>query len=91
MRIGNRVFFASPRMSDTGPGPAFHHLRQLGKLIANRADALGGIYDIYDLDGNVLRPAFITTDNDVGTGIAYDGTDSFVSDIFSSTLLSPPA
>src|SRR5439155_16361228 len=53
-----------------------------GKLIVNRYDdgvGPGGAnyYDIYDLDGNVLRPAFITITD--GTGIAYVGTDVLVS------------
>ena len=53
-----------------------------GKLIVNRTDGgYGGpiIYDIYDLNGNVLTPAFITSTN--GTGIGYDGKNFFVSDI----------
>lgn len=58
-----------------------------GKLIANRGDA-DGIYDVYDLDGNLLQPDFFHT---VGTGaqytgVAYDGTDFIVSDIFNSQL-----
>ncbi len=58
-----------------------------GKLIANRTDGgYGGsiIYDIYDLDGNVLTPAFITSPN--GTGIAFDGQDFIVSDIYSTQV-----
>jgi len=55
-----------------------------GKLIANREDA-GYVYDIYDLDGNVLDADFITTAYR-STGIAYDGTDFFVSDIFNSAI-----
>jgi hypothetical protein len=58
-----------------------------GKLIANRYDggfqrAGGNQYDIYDLDGNVLQLAFINTNgHGNGTGIAFDGTDFFVSNI----------
>lgn len=58
-----------------------------GKLIVNRTDGgFGGpiTYDIYDTDGNLLTPSFITAPN--GTGIAYDGTDFFVSDIYSSQV-----
>ncbi len=58
-----------------------------GKLIANRTDGgFGGsiIYDIYDLDGNVLVANFISSLN--GTGIAYDGTDFLVSDIYNSEI-----
>jgi len=59
-----------------------------GKLIANRYDggfarAGGNQYDIYDLDGNLLQLAFINTNgHGNGTGIAFDGTDFYVSNIF---------
>jgi len=59
-----------------------------GKLIANRYDggfarAGGNQYDIYDLSGNVLQLAFINTNgHGNGTGIAFDGTNFFVSNIF---------
>lgn len=55
-----------------------------GKLIGNRCDACG-IYDIYDLDGNVLTANFITAPGS-GTGIAFDGTDFLVSNIFNSSI-----
>ncbi len=58
-----------------------------GKLIANRTDGgFGGsiIYDIYDLDGGLLQAAFISSPN--GTGIAFDGTNFIVSDIYSSQV-----
>lgn len=57
-----------------------------GKLIANRFD--GGIsggnqYSVYDLDGNLLQENFIdTTGRGNGTGIAFNGTDFYISDIF---------
>ena len=54
-----------------------------GKLIVNREDAGGfsghSVYDIYDLNGNLLTANFITAVN--GTGIAYDGTNFLVSDV----------
>lgn len=55
-----------------------------GKLIGNRCDACG-TYDIYDLDGNVLTSAFITAPSSA-TGIAYDGTNFLVSNIFNSSI-----
>jgi hypothetical protein len=55
------------------------------KLIANRCDACGGLYDIYDLDGNVLTAGFIDTGHS-STGIAYDGTNFFVSYIYENTI-----
>jgi hypothetical protein len=55
-----------------------------GKLIGNRADA-EGIYDIYDLNGTVLKADFINT-NKASTGIAFDGTDFYVSNVFESSV-----
>jgi PEP-CTERM motif len=55
-----------------------------GKLISNRCDACG-VYDIYDLDGNVLQANFITAPSSA-TGIAYDGTNFLVSNIFNSSI-----
>ncbi|MDH5669063.1 MAG: VPLPA-CTERM sorting domain-containing protein [Nitrospira sp.] len=58
-----------------------------GKLIVNRTDGgFGGpiVYDVYDLDGNLLTANFITSQN--GTGIAYDGANFLVSDIFNNQI-----
>jgi hypothetical protein len=55
-----------------------------GKLIGNRCDACG-VYDIYDLNGNVLTANFITAPGSA-TGIAFDGTDFLVSNIFASSI-----
>ena len=63
-----------------------------GKLIANRYDggfarAGGNQYDIYDLTGALLQADFIDTNgHGNGTGIAFDGTDFFVSDIFNNRI-----
>lgn len=63
-----------------------------GKLIANRYDggyarAGGNQYSIYDLDGNLLVKDFINTNgHGNGTGIAFDGTDFYVADIFNSKI-----
>jgi hypothetical protein len=57
-------------------------------LIANRGDAEGP-YDKYDLSGNLLQAAFINpAANGINnpTGIAFDGTNYFVSDIFNNRL-----
>ena len=57
-----------------------------GKLIANRFDGgLGGgnQYSVYDTNGNLLTENFIdTTGHGNGTGIAFNGTDFYISDIF---------
>jgi glutamine cyclotransferase len=55
-----------------------------GMLIGNRCDACN-VYDIWDLDGNVLHFAFITAPSSA-TGIAYDGTNFYVSNIFDSSV-----
>ena len=55
-----------------------------GKLIANRCDACG-VYDVYDLSGNVLSSKFINTGGSA-TGIAYDGTNFYVSKIFNDMI-----
>jgi hypothetical protein len=60
-----------------------------GKLISNRFD--GGFegaqhYDIYDTNGVLLVSNFIdTTGHGNGTGIAFDGTNFIVSNIFDPT------
>jgi hypothetical protein len=63
-----------------------------GKLIANRYDggyarAGGNQYDVYDLNGSLLQAAFINTNgHGNGTGIAFDGTNFYVSDIFNNRI-----
>lgn len=56
-----------------------------GKLISNRGDAVNAPYDVYDTNGNLLQPAFITPGFQA-TGIAFDGTNFYVSDIFNSQV-----
>lgn len=57
-----------------------------GKLIANRFDGGfqgGNQYSVYDTDGNLLQANFIdTSGHGNGTGIAFDGTNFYISDIF---------
>ena len=55
-----------------------------GKLIVNRGDGVGP-YDVYDLDGNVITPNFINPGT-FTTGIAFDGTDFFTSNLSDGTL-----
>lgn len=63
-----------------------------GKLIANKYDggfarAGGNQYSVYDLNGNVLAANFINTNgHGNGTGIAFDGTDFYISDIFNNKI-----
>ena len=64
-----------------------------GKLIVNRG-SLVGIYDVYDLDGNVISADFFHTDVNPDpffspdyVGLAFDGTNFLVSDIFNQRLV----
>jgi hypothetical protein len=57
-------------------------------LIANRADGCctnPTYYDLYNLNGAVTQPAFITVP-DEATGIAYNGTNFYVSRILSGSI-----
>ncbi len=59
-----------------------------GHLISNRMDGGYGnpsTYDVYDLNGNLLQANFITTTFGA-TGIAFDGTNYVVSDIYHGQL-----
>jgi hypothetical protein len=58
-----------------------------GELISNRADAFNPIYDVYTTTGTLVTPDFINAGAagcSSGTGIAFDGTDFFVSCGFNS-------
>jgi hypothetical protein len=60
-----------------------------GELISNRADEPSpGIYDVYDLNGALVKSAFIT-DNSASTGIAYDGTFYYVDNGGDPNTVSP--
>jgi hypothetical protein len=56
-----------------------------GNLISNRSDG-GNIYDVYDTSGNLLTSAFITDATGQTTGIAFDGTNYYVSTLFGQTI-----
>jgi hypothetical protein len=61
-----------------------------GDLIENEKDGFEGppnIYDVYSTTGALLTPSFITGHDPFGnTGIAYDGTDYYVSNVNSGTM-----
>ncbi|HEV2219659.1 MAG TPA: IPTL-CTERM sorting domain-containing protein [Casimicrobiaceae bacterium] len=57
-----------------------------GKLISNRGDAATGGYDVYSTTGTLLTADFIAPTSYAGTGIAFDGTNFYVSDIFNQKL-----
>ncbi len=57
-----------------------------GKLIIHRGDAAhGGVYDVYDSNGNLLTADFLKI-GERSTGIVFDGTDFYVSNIFKHTV-----
>jgi len=60
-----------------------------GELLSNRGDGVGP-YDLYTTGGTLLTAAFIDPSKDpncgASTGIAFDGTNYFVSCILSKTL-----
>lgn len=57
-----------------------------GDLVENRGDA-NGPYDVYTTSGTLLKSAFITgQDTNSTTGIAYDGTDYYISNIYNQTI-----
>lgn len=58
-----------------------------GRLISNRGDAAGGEYDVYDTNGNLLYSALLNdTSPGNGTGVAFNGTDFYVSNIYSNSV-----
>lgn len=67
-----------------------------GRIIANRLDGIRApddprpvLYDLFDLNGNLLRPAFITPSvlpTSSATGIAFDGSCYYVMRIRESSL-----
>jgi len=58
----------------------------VGRLISNEGDAeIPAHYDIYDTNGNLITHNFITT-TFAGTGIAFDGTNFLVSEIFNGKI-----
>jgi hypothetical protein len=72
--------------ADHCDGLEYFNLGSGGRLISNRGDAAaGGVYDVYDTNGTLLTTALITT-GDFSTGIAFDGTNFYVSNIFTRTL-----
>ncbi len=55
-----------------------------GRLISNRGDPTGP-YDIYDTNGNLLTPSFIAPTTNAA-GIAFDGTNFYVSEIYGGAI-----
>ena len=65
-------------------GLEFFDLGAGGRLISNRGDAVGP-YDVYDTNGTLLTAALISTGTS-STGIAFNGTNFFVSNLTDKTL-----
>jgi hypothetical protein len=69
-------------------GLEFFRMGGQGYLISNEFDGgLGGPnkYDIYHLNGTFVKTLFISTSS-ASTGIAFDGTDFWTSNIFDGTI-----
>jgi hypothetical protein len=59
-----------------------------GYLLSNEADGRVDNYDLYDTDGNLLKEDYINAAAHSGgtTGIAFDGTNFYTSNIFQGSL-----
>jgi PEP-CTERM motif len=60
-----------------------------GFLLSNRFDGgFGGpnAYDVYDTNGNLITPALFTSTSSASTGVAWDGTSFWTSNIFDGTI-----
>jgi hypothetical protein len=55
-----------------------------GRLIANEG-SVNGTYDIYDTNGTLITPGFISTGGPA-SGIAFDGTNFWVARIFAQSI-----
>lgn len=89
----NRAFYVSPtgtvlKTITLSESQGFYDGLEFfnGKLIANNFDGGftgGNQYSVYDTDGVLLVKDFIdTTGHGNGTGIAFDGSNFYISDIF---------
>jgi hypothetical protein len=58
-------------------------------LISNEFDGCCGVtpvlYDVYDLNGNLITPGFLSNDLP-STGIAFDGTNYYLSNVFNGSI-----
>lgn len=71
-------------------GLEYFQMGGTGYLISNEGDAQGP-YDLYDLNGNLITHGYIDpgtnhSGNELFTGIAFDGTDFYLSNIFNGSL-----
>jgi len=59
-----------------------------GFLIASEGDAYGApsVYDVYDLNGNLVHPHLITVAGGGNWGIAWDGTHFWTADTFALSV-----
>jgi PEP-CTERM motif len=59
-----------------------------GYLLSNEADGSEDNYDLYDTNGNLITQNYIDTTGKTSgtTGIAFDGTDFYTSNIYQSSL-----
>jgi len=61
----------------------------VGYLLSNRFDGgFGGpnAYDVYDTNGNLITAALFTSTSSASTGVAWDGTSFWTSNIFAGSI-----
>jgi hypothetical protein len=61
----------------------------VGYLLSNRFDGgFGGpnAYDVYDTNGNLITPALFTSTSSGSTGVAWDGTSFWTSNVFAGSI-----
>ena len=65
----------------------FNDINGNGRLLSNRGDASSSdAYDLYDTNGNLIAANFISTGVTNGTGVAFSGTNFYVSNIFNNSV-----
>ena len=69
-------------------GLEYFQMNGTGYLISNEADGSVDNYDLYDTNGNLVQADYLNAaaHSNGTTGIAFDGTDFFTSNIFQSSL-----
>jgi hypothetical protein len=69
-------------------GLEYFVMNNTGYLLSNEADGSVDNYDLYDTNGNLIQANYINAAaHTTGTtGIAFDGTDFYTSNIFAGTL-----
>lgn len=69
-------------------GLEYFQMNGQGYLLSNEADGSVDNYDLYDTNGNLVQADYLNAaaHSSGTTGVAFDGTDFFTSNIFAGTL-----